>query len=100
MKKDEKVKKHIKNKYYKDDKKVISLHIDEEKDLYNSLDVSNETLSYDVTRYLEANAETLLPLSDILIEVDCNKKIDIVQFEKCLKLHYGIETLNAKRIIN
>ena len=88
----------MKKKYYKNDKKVITLHIDEEKELYNSLDPLKDTLSDKVTDYLERSAETLLPFNEIKIKIKCEKPINIKNFERCLKIHYGIETLNFERI--
>lgn len=97
MKRD-KLKLHIKNKYYKNDKKVITLNLDNEMELYNKFDYTKETLSNDITSYLESNTEVLLPLSDITIEIKSKDSIDIEKFKKCLKLHYAIEELNANRL--
>lgn len=95
---DKLLKKYLKKKYYKNDKKVITIHVENEKELYNSLDGMNDTLSDDVTSYLERSAETLLPLNKINIKIDCKKKVDLENFQKCLKVHYGIENLNNERI--
>ena len=96
----ERIKKHLKKKYYKDDKKVITIHVDEENELYNKLDMSKETLSEAVTDYLEKNAETLLPLSEVTIAIDCPKEVDLNRFKESLQLHYGISIMNADRLIN
>lgn len=98
MRKNDKLRRHIMKKYYKNDKKVITVTIKDEKELYNSLDGSNETLSDAVTDYLECNTETLLSLSNVTIKIECKKEVDLEHFSKCLKLHYGISLLNCERI--
>lgn len=98
MDSDEKLKKYIKKKFYKDDEKIITIHVNDEDELYNHLDGANDTLSDDVTEYLERVAETLLPLNQIQIKIDCKKKVDLDNFQKCLKVYYGIELLNQERI--
>ena len=40
---DEKLKKYIKKKFYKNDEKVITIHIETEKELYNNLDGMKDT---------------------------------------------------------
>ena len=95
---DEKLKKYIKKKFYKNDEKVITIHIETEKELYNNLDGMKDTLSDDVVEYLERATETLLPLNQIQIKVDSKDKVDLENFQKCLKVHYGIELLNQERI--
>lgn len=92
------LKRYLKKKYYKDDLKIITLHVDDEKELYNSLDGMRDTLSDDVTDYLERSAETILPLNKINIKIECKKKVDLENFQRCLKVHYGIENLNCERI--
>lgn len=92
------LKRYIKKKYYKDDKKVITIHIEDEKELYNSLDGLKDTLRDDVTDYLERSAETLLPLNKINIKIESKTKVDLENFQRCLKVHYGIENLNCERI--
>lgn len=96
--KNEKLKKYLKKKYYKDDRKVITIAIKDESELYNTLDGMKDTLSDSVTDYLNRNVETLLPLNEIAIKVECKKKIDLDNFQKCLKVHYGTENLNYDRI--
>ena len=98
MDQDESLKKYIKKKFYKNDEKVITISIKDEGDLYNSLDGMKDTLSNDVTEYLERASETLLPLNQIKIKVDCSKEVDLANFQKCLRVHYGIELLNQSRI--
>lgn len=98
MTQQEKLKKYIKKKYYKDDRKVITIHVNDERDLYNSLDVTQDTISEAVTDYLERTMETLIPLNKIEIKIDCKKDIDTSNFERCLKVHYGIENLNYDRV--
>lgn len=93
-----KLKKYIKKKYYKNNQETITIHIKDEEELYNSLDPSRDTLSSSVTDYLERSVETLLPLNKIIIKIDCKKKIDLNNFQKCLQVHYGIENLNSERI--
>lgn len=97
---DEKLKKYIRKKFYKNDEKVITIHITSEEELYNHLDGMNDTLSDDVTEYLERSLETLLPLNRIQIKIDCTNKVDLENFQKCLRVHYGIELLNQERIEN
>ncbi len=92
------LKRYIKKKYYKDDKKVITIHVEDEKELYNSLDGLKDTLRDDVTDYLERSAETLLPLNKINIKIESKTKVDLENFQRCLKVHYGIENLNCERI--
>lgn len=98
MEQDEKLKKYLKKKYYKNDEKVITLHIKDESELYNSLDSMKDTLSDSITDYIERTAETLLPLNRVKIKIDCKKKVDIENLKKCLNVHYGIENLNYERI--
>lgn len=98
MNQEEKLKKYIKKKYYKDNRKIITLHIKDESELYNSLDIMRDTLSESVTDYLERTMETLIPLNKIEIKIDCKKDVDLKNFEKCLKVHYGIENLNYDRV--
>lgn len=95
---DEKLKKYIKKKFYKNDEKVIEIWVKDESELYNSLDGAKDTLRSDITEYLERVTETLLPLNQIKIKVKCDKAIDLSNFQKCLKVHYGIELLNSSRI--
>lgn len=95
---DEGLKKYIKKKFYKNDEKVIDITVKEEGELYNSLDGMRDTLSNDVTEYLERATETLLPLNQIKINIQCNDEVDLENFQKCLKVHYGIELLNQERI--
>lgn len=95
---DNKLKRYLKKKYYKDDQKIITIHVDDERQLYNSLDGLKDTLSEQVTDYLERSAETLLPLNSINIKIDSRHKIDLENFQKCLKIHYGIENMNCERI--
>ncbi len=92
------LKRYIKKKYYKDDKKVITIHVEDEKELYNPLDGLKDTLRDDVTDYLERSAETLLPLNKINIKIESKTKVDLENFQRCLKVHYGIENLNCERI--
>lgn len=94
----EKLKKHIKKKYYKDDQKIVKLNIHSEDELYNHLDSSCETLSDEVINYLNRSVETLLPLSSISIMIENSEGIDLKHFEKCLHIHYGIERMNYERI--
>ncbi len=94
----EKLRKYLHKKYYKNDRKIITIHIEDEAELYNSLDSAKDTLSNDVTSYLERTAMTILPLNNIEIKVDCKSKIDLKNFEKCLHIHYAIENLNSERI--
>lgn len=98
MNQEERIKKYIKKKYYKDDRKVITLHIKDELELYNHLDSAKDTISSDVTNYLERSMETLIPLNKIEIKIDCPKKVDLKNFERCLKIHYGIENFNYDRV--
>lgn len=98
MNQEEKLKKYIKKKYYKDDRKVITLHIEDESELYNSLDSMRDTLSDEVTSYIERTTETLIPLNKVEIRIECDKNVDVDNFEKCLKVHYGIENLNYDRV--
>lgn len=98
MNQEEKLKKYIKKKYYKDDCKVITLHVNDEAELYNFLDPAKDTISSEVTDYLERYMETLIPLNKIEIKIECPKKIDLQNFERCLKIHYGIENLNYDRV--
>lgn len=98
MSKNDRLKKYIKKKYYKSDKKVITIHVEKESELYNSLDNMKDTLADNVTEYLERSVETLLPLNKIQIKIDCKEKVDIENFQKCLEIHYGIENLNYDRI--
>lgn len=95
---DEKLKKYIKKKFYKNDEKIITIHIEKESELYNNLDGMKDTLSDDVTEYLERSTETLLPLNQIQIKVECKEKVDLDNLQNCLKVHYGIELLNHERI--
>lgn len=94
----EKLKKYLKKKYYKDDYKVVILNIEDEEALYNSLDAMKDTLNDDVTEYLNRNVETILPLNKVMIKIECPKKVDLDNFQKCLKVHYGVENLNYCRI--
>lgn len=94
----EKLKKYLKKKYYKDDYKVVVLNIEDEEELYNSLDAMKDTLNDDVTEYLNRNVETILPLNKVMIKIECPKKVDLDNFQKCLKVHYGVENLNYCRI--
>lgn len=94
----DKLKRHLKRKFFKDDKKVIKIYIESEDDLYNSLDSSKETLSDEVVNYLDRTTETLLPLSSVTIMIDSKDDVNLKHFERCLKIHYGIEKLNYTRI--
>ena len=96
----ERLKRYLRTKYYKKDKKVIKLKLNSESDLYNPLDASFETLSDNVTRYLEQMIETLMPLSEITISIECNEKVDLVKFKKALNLHYGLKLLRRERYRN
>ncbi len=94
----DKLKKYLKKKYYKDDHKIITLNVKNEAELYNTLDGAKDTLSDHITDYLNRNVEALLPLNSIEIKIECSKKVDLANFQKCLKVHYGIENLNYARI--
>ena len=94
----DKLKKYLKKKYYKDDRKIITIHIEREDELYNTLDGMKDTLNETITDYLKRSAETLLPLNKVEINVESSQKIDLENFQKCLKVHYGIENLNYARI--
>lgn len=94
----DKLKKYLKKKYYKDDRKIITIHIEREEELYNTLDGMKDTLNESITDYLNRSAETLLPLNKVEIKVESSQKIDLENFQKCLKVHYGIENLNYARI--
>lgn len=96
--KEEKLKKYLNKKYYKDDRKIIPINITSEDELYNTLDGLRDTLKDNITDYLKRSVETILPLNSITIEVHCKKKIDIDNLERCIKIHYGIENLNYSRI--
>ncbi len=95
---DERLKKYLKKKYYKEDRKIITLTISNEKELYNTLDGMRDTLNDNVTDFLNRSVETLLPINEVEIRVECPKKIDLENFQHCLKVHYGIENLNYARI--
>jgi len=95
---EERLKKYIKKKFYKDDKKIITISIKDEDELYNSLDKEKDTLSDELTSYLERTTETLLPLNKVEIKIDCKKNVDLENFKKCLVVHYGIENLNYDRV--
>lgn len=90
---------HLKRKYYKKDKKVIVLHVDNETELYSKFDITGETIRQEVIDYLEINVETLLPLSEITIAIDSTQEIDLNRFKKALHFYYGICLLNENRII-
>ena len=90
---------YLKKKYYKDDKKGIVLHGDDESELYNKFDITGETIRDEVVDYLENNVETLLPLSEITIAIDSPKEVDLNRFKKALHFHYGICLLNETRIM-
>ena len=77
---------------------MITIHVEDEKELYNPLDGLKDTLRDDVTDYLERSAETLLPLNKINIKIESKTKVDLENFQRCLKVHYGIENLNCERI--
>ncbi len=94
----DKLKKYLKKKYYKDDRKIITIHIEREEELYNTLDGMKDTLNESITDYLNRSAETLLPLNKVEIKVESSQKIDLDNFQKCIKVHYGIENLNYARI--
>lgn len=94
----DKLKKYLKKKYYKDDRKIITIHIEREEELYNTLDGMKDTLNESITDYLNRSAETLLPLNKVEIKVESSQKIDLENFQKCIKVHYGIENLNYARI--
>jgi len=94
----EKLKKHIKKKYYKDDQKIIKLNIKCEEELYNHLDSTHETLSDNVIDYLNRSVETLLPLSSVSVMIENSDDINLKHFEKCLHIHYGVERMNHERI--
>lgn len=94
----DKLKKYLKKKYYKDDRKIITIHIEREEELYNTLDGMKDTLNEAITDYLNRSAETLLPLNKVEIKVESSQEIDLENFQKCLKVHYGIENLNYARI--
>lgn len=90
---------HLKRKYYKKDKKVIVLHVDNESELYSKFDITGETIREEVVDYLEVNVETLLPLSEITIAIDSPNEVDLNRFKKALHFHYGICLLNENRIM-
>jgi len=98
MTNDERLKRYIRKKYYKDDQKVITINVKKESELYNPLDGMNDMLANDVMEFLERNAETLLPFNKIQIRIEGPKKIDRDNFQKCLRVHYGIENLNCDRV--
>lgn len=95
---DDKLKKYLKKKYYKEDHKIITVHIGNEEELYNTLDGMKDTLNDSVTNYLNRSVETILPLNKVEIKIESSKKIDLENFRKCLKVHYGIENMNYARI--
>ncbi len=95
---DDKLKKYLRKKYYKDDRKVVTIYIESEKKLYNTLDGMKDTLNSEVTDYLNRSVETILPANRVEIKVECSKEVDLANFQKCLKIHYGIENLNYARI--
>lgn len=96
----DRLKRYINKKFYKNDKKVITLHVEDERELYNPLDSAQDTLADGVMEYLERSTETLLPLNEIQIRIDCKSGIDLDNFQRCLGVHYGIENLNNDRIDN
>lgn len=96
--KEDKLKKYLKKKYYKDDRKVIAINVEREEDLYNNLDGLKDTLNDEVTEYLKRSVETILPLNKVTIAVNCKGKIDLENLKRCIKIHYGVENLNFARI--
>ena len=65
----DKLKKYLKKKYYKDDRKIITIHIEREDELYNTLDGMKDTLNETITDYIKRSAETHLPLNKVEIKV-------------------------------
>lgn len=93
----DRLKRYLKNKYYRDDKKVIELKIDSEEQLYNKYDSSSEMIDRDITSYLEATTEALLPLGEINICIKSPKKCDVEKFKRSLNMFYGVKILNVER---
>jgi len=98
MTSDERLKRYIRKKYYKNDHKVITIHVKEEEELYNPLDKMRDTLSDDVMDFLERSAETLLPFNKVQIRIEGPLVLDRDNFQRCLQVHYGIENLNCDRV--
>ncbi len=64
----------------------ITIHVEDEKDLYNGFDPSKETLSDDFVSYLEGQLEDRKIGEHIQLNIESEKSIDSTQFEKAMDI--------------
>lgn len=64
----------------------IAIHVEDEKDLYNSFDSSKETLSDDFVSYLEGQLEDRKIGEHIQLNIESDNPIDSTQFEKAMDI--------------
>ena len=61
---------------------TIKLRVDDERDLYNSFAINQDTLSDDLMSYIEQKAEDRNIGEKVIIEVDSHKDIDIENLKR------------------
>ena len=64
----------------------ITIHVEDEKDLYNSFDSSKETLSDDFISYIEGQLEEKKIVQHVQLSIESEKPFDSKQFEKAMDI--------------
>ena len=85
--------KYIEEYYYKDDKVVIPLDLENISDLYMKHDYKKMELAYSVSDYIEEIAYMVPVNIDLVIEIHCSKvnKETQEKMKRCIRNNYGME---------
>ncbi len=80
----------------------ITIHVDEENELYNSFDPNHETLSDDFVSYVESRLEGKKIAERVQLTIECEGSVDVEQLEKAMDcfLESRRKTLNREKRIN
>ncbi len=75
----------------------ITVHVEDERDLYNSFDSSRETLSDDFVSYLEGHLEDRKLAESVTLTIESDGKVDEKQLEKAMDIFLAEKTKSLNK---